>query len=350
MSQSTLLGTTDDGAAATAASGQAAAAEGAAQAAGQAQQGQSAQGQGGAAAGEGAAAGAAGDGAQQAQVAEWRKAIVEARAKDDPAAVEKLTKKLERFNDPGAMFDAIEESQRKISELTAKGTLRIPGADATPEDITAFHKALGVPEKDDGYKIDYKAAAGADYTPDDADKADLAALTKLLHAEGGLAASPASVQAVAKAYFAMKEQVVAQAEVTAQTEEARTEKTLKQEWGSDFTANMGFAKQGAKALFGANWNDLKNVRLPNGEYLGSSKPMIEAMARAGRIMGQDPLLSAMAGLEDKPQGLESRKSEIMSWARGTPDQRKKYELAQRPGGELEAINAKLAVLSKREAA
>lgn len=41
--------------------------------------------------------------------------------------------------------------------LLGKARVAVPGEDATPEEIAEFHKALGVPENEDGYKSSLKA-------------------------------------------------------------------------------------------------------------------------------------------------------------------------------------------------
>lgn len=50
-----------------------------------------------------------------------------------------------------AFFDQFENAQKTIGEKSK--ALEIPGADATPEKIKEFHKALGVPETPDKYEF-----------------------------------------------------------------------------------------------------------------------------------------------------------------------------------------------------
>lgn len=58
----------------------------------------------------------------------------------------------EAFN----QYPTISELGKAFIELKGKseGAVKIPGENATPEEITAFRKALGVPDKPDDYKIE----------------------------------------------------------------------------------------------------------------------------------------------------------------------------------------------------
>lgn len=47
----------------------------------------------------------------------------------------------------------VRNTVKERDELKAKSGLKIPGADAKPEELAAFRQALGVPETPDGYKV-----------------------------------------------------------------------------------------------------------------------------------------------------------------------------------------------------
>lgn len=54
-------------------------------------------------------------------------------------------------SDPfGALFKGYESAQQLIGKMA--NDVKVPGSDATPEALQAFHKALGVPEKPEGYE------------------------------------------------------------------------------------------------------------------------------------------------------------------------------------------------------
>ena len=68
----------------------------------------------------------------------WRDSI-------DDEGVRKLA---DRYNSPADMARAHAELNRELSQR-----IKVPGTDATDEDVLKFRKALGVPETADGYEI-----------------------------------------------------------------------------------------------------------------------------------------------------------------------------------------------------
>jgi hypothetical protein len=276
---------------------------------------------------------------------DWRKGIIEARAKGDDALAAKLTKKLERFADPGAILDSWEAA---TAELSAQGRVKIPGKDATDEDRATFNKALGVPATADKYDMKgiLKAAVPEGMTADDNDKTFLTAAIAQLHEAGGVSASPAAVEAMARVYFDAKETALAQTLANEQTAKIEAEKTLKAEWGADYRANLQFANAGISAYGTPEMvEEILNWRAADGSLLGSNPAFMKLMASAGRHAAQDPLLLVASQIGGSPQSLQERKSAIMAMAYGTPDQQKQYDILAAPGGELEALVTKLAALA-----
>jgi hypothetical protein len=68
---------------------------------------------------------------------------------------EKVSKVLGKYASEDAAVLALAAADSKISELgeKAKGLIKIPGKDAKPEEIAAYHKAIGVPEDAAKYEI-----------------------------------------------------------------------------------------------------------------------------------------------------------------------------------------------------
>lgn len=52
------------------------------------------------------------------------------------------------------VFSQFENLQKKLGERVANTGLQVPGDDAPPEAVKAFHKALGVPDSVDAYKLE----------------------------------------------------------------------------------------------------------------------------------------------------------------------------------------------------
>lgn len=278
------------------------------------------------------------------QAADWRKSIADARAKGDEATAAKIMKRLERFTDQAAYDAAFEETQAALRD---SGRIKLPGKDATEEDIKAFNKALGVPDKADAYKLNLPT----DVALDDGDKAQLKAITEYLHKKGGMAGAPETVQAAADLFIELREQ--AQASLVAQAAQFAqdSEKALKQQWGTDFAKNIAYTGAGLVALLGKEGDDLRTLQLANGALLGDHPLFVKALAQAGRAMGDDPIFWQATQMQGDGKSLESRKSEIMALRTSSKSgDREKYAELSKPGGELSIINARLDALRKPGAA
>jgi len=269
------------------------------------------------------------------QVSDWRKQIADARANGDEAAAAKIMKRLERFTDMGALFDSFEQTQAALRD---SGRIKLPGKDATEDEIKAFNKSLGVPDKADAYKLNLPT----DIELDDGDKAQLKAITEYLHKRGGMAGAPETVQAAADLFMELREQVQAQAVAQAAQFAQDSEKALKQQWGPDYAKNIAYTGPGLVALLGKEGDDLRTLQLANGARLGDHPLFVKALAQAGRVMGDDPVFWQATQLQGDTKSLEARKSEIMKLRTSSASgDREKYAELSKPGGELSVINARL---------
>lgn len=152
--------------------------------------------------------------------------------------------------------------------LIGKRGPNIPGEGSSPEEIAAFNKALGVPEKPDDYKFD--APEGFKF-----DEARIAAWRKELHAAGVPAKA---ANKIVGSYIKEEQAIIAQRQAEIQ------------KWEND-----------TKAEFGANLDKaLNNVNYAlreldqNGEVfkilestgLGSNKDVIRLLANAGAALAE----------------------------------------------------------------
>lgn len=276
--------------------------------------------------------------AETKETSDWRKSIVEARAKGDEAAATKIAKRLERFSDPGVLFDSLEQTQRELHE---SGRIKLPGKEATDDEKASFAKALGVPDKPEGYAKLFKLELPEGVALDENDQAQLKSITEYLHGKGGFAASPDVVKAAQELYVEMRENAQAGLVASAQEAKMKAEQALKAEWGNEFKPNLQFTSQGLTALAGRDAGELSSVQLADGSLLGDNPLFVKAMMQAGRLAGQDPLLWAASQMGGTPSSLKERKNEIMKMAYGNADEVKEYNRLAGPGGELEAIITKL---------
>lgn len=280
---------------------------------------------------------------EKVETSDWRKQIAAARAKGDDAAETKLLKRLERFADPGVIFDSLEEAQRTISAAGVK----VPGKDASDDEKKAFAKAIGVPEKPDGYG---KPVVPEGRELSETDNKALAKIAETFHAKGGFAASPEAIKAAQEAFFTIQEDMQADLIANAATAKLDAEKALRAEWKGEYKANIEFAGAGMVQLIGReNADDFRMLQLADGSLLGDNPLFVKAMAAAGRLAGQDPLLWEASKLGNNPQSLMERKKQIQKLAYGTPDEVKEYNRLSAPGGELETLITKLDALQAKAA-
>lgn len=288
-----------DGAGAAGAAGGAAAAAGGAAAggAGAAAASGGAAGDGAGAAAGGAAAGAGGAAAgAEGAVVDWRAGLEGeqlefAKRAASPADVVKIALDLRKAN--GSM-------------------VRVPAADAKPEDVAKFHAAIGVPKTAEEYKPDL----GRDLT--DADKAVFTPIAKIMHANGVPAAA---FTAVSKA---VHELAVAQLnEQNRVAVEARTnnEAALKKEWGADYEGNVAVAQRALTQFGGEDLTQVLNSTVVNGQKLGDHPAIIKAFGKVGRSMGEGDFIGAVGAdqrssinaqidrlMADNPPGTEKYKA------------------------------------------
>ncbi len=141
-------------------------------------------------------------------------------------------------------FRSWDELTKAAMELESKlgGMVSVPKDGASQEEIAAYHKAIGVPEKPEDYKLEADKRVNAD-------PAQVEAFRKLAHEIGLTQAQveklwKSSNDTVAKAF----------ADTAAAAEEARAAafqnmvKTLKEEWGADFARNDKIVKRGIDAF------------------------------------------------------------------------------------------------------
>lgn len=210
---------------------------------------------------------------EPAPQADWRKSLAGENAD--------WLKGLERFTDPGKFVESYFEAQRVIRE---GGRVKVPGADATPEEIAAWNKARGVPESADKYEIKVKPPEGIEVG--EPTKQLLSSVTERLHKLGADAAT------VNFAHEMIYEQLAG--EIAARTEaasavQAATAAALKAKWGSEYEPNVKYAYQVLAQNVGKPVADsIAGLELADGSRLGDNQLYLEAMAQIGLQFREDP--------------------------------------------------------------
>lgn len=201
----------------------------------------------------------------------WREKLAEHYAAGDKKRYNQELKRLQRITDPVGVYGMYRELEGKF---TSGGLIKIPGKDAKPEDIAEFHKALGVPEKPEGYIEHIKLENGA--VIGDADKPILNSFTEALHKAG---APPAAVNAAANWYYKLQEEQAALLDEEDDNFRRESERALKEEFGPAYKRQTNaVATLFSTAPGGA---DAKN---PNSLYAR----LVGGRTADGRLIGDDP--------------------------------------------------------------
>lgn len=241
---------------------------------------------------------------------------------------------LGRYTDKAAFGRAFKEQRDAI----AKRGPEVPGADATDEQLAAFARAAGIPEKAEDYK--YKLPDGV--TLGDDEKTMVGEVIAALHKRGGVAAHPDTIQAAVDLVLERQDKQAALLIETADRVKNATIGELKGEWKGDYARNMEFANQGARHFFGDAASDIMDLRLLDGSALGAHPDVVRSLAKYGRMYADDPAFNDMSMIGAKPDSLNARKAEILKLRKSaTPRDREEYARLSAPGGELSRINAAL---------
>ena len=208
--------------------------------------------------------------------ADWSSGI------EDEGVLKLANRYASRADQANAHHEAVQELRTRI---------KVPGKDASEEDVTKYRKATGVPDEAAGYKIDKPEGMEDDEFNTDANQGIRTAFQERMHAVG---ASPQAVSEGMKLYY---ELTAADAKAIAENDDKvikESEAALRKEWGKDYDQNVKFGdafleKQGAI--------NLKQMELKDGSLLGSHPDFIKMTATSGRRIGEGSLQVGLNGTE-----------------------------------------------------
>lgn len=246
---------------------------------------------------------------------DWRAGIT------DPD-LQKVASKYSSPTDLAKAYRSLEQRQGKMVAL--------PGKDAKPEDVAAFHKALGVPEKPEEYKVEIPEAAKANWG--EADEALKGSFLKNLHAAG---ATPGVVNAAMGWYFQTTQQIAEQQAAAAKKATEEAEAALQKEWGADAKANDQVAGRAAKEFGDEAFLQFLEEKEVDGIKLGNHPAFRKAFAAIGRAMSEDKPL--IGGDSDAAQTAQERIDELHALQDSNPQEYK----SQKVQNELRTLYSKL---------
>ncbi|MCK5609073.1 hypothetical protein KAR91_44775 [Candidatus Pacearchaeota archaeon] len=210
---------------------------------------------------------------------------------------EEARKHANRFADPEALTQANMDLRKKVSNAIHK-----PGKEAKDEEVAAYRKAIGVPEKPEDYNI-IKAPDGKELPPELQET--VADWQKVFH-ENNVPAETA--QNLLKNMVKEVQQGIADKEAADAKFKEDSETSLKEEWTDDYDVNLKIAEHAGRNLLGEeDYENLKNIRSADGRHITAHPSMLRMMVAIGREMQEGGLGdfvqegSNLESLDDKIQ-------------------------------------------------
>lgn len=176
-----------------------------------------------------------------------------------------------QYKDLPSVFKSLNDTKAALSQRT-DGMIRLPGKDAGPEEIAAYHRAIGVPESPDKYQITPPAQLpeGVEFRPE-----NLTQFAEFAHKAGisnDLANKLIAFQAQSESAEISRLKAEHESLVAAQ------EKQLQQEWGPQWEQKNMLAKRAADTFgLGADHPALANADIRR------------ALATAAALISEDKL-------------------------------------------------------------
>jgi len=202
---------------------------------------------------------------------DWREQVAKHASAGNEKVYDRELKRLQRVTDPAAIYGNYREAETKISSNKA---IFKPGKDATEDDIKAYHKALGVPEKPEDYIENLKLPH--DQTIGDEDLEVANEFAQEMHQAG------ANQEVMNKAlnwYYERQELAAAAQDDADEAQKHAAQEELKEEYGASYNRRTaGIASLFAEAPGGTD--------VANGDSLYSR--LIGGRLSDGSLVGNDP--------------------------------------------------------------
>lgn len=262
----------------------------------------------------GAAAAGAGTGAAGAAGAAGAGGAAGGTATDDPAARWTATRTgwakedqakqnwLGRYVSVEAALDAAWNAQQRLAQTRSTA----PPENATAEQLTAWRKDNGIPEKADGYWDAVK-----ELKIEEGDKEIIAPYLPVMHE---LNLTPAQAQKLITFRQSEMERQIDERHQADVTLRGQVEEELRGEWGSNYKANTNGIKAFLLANFGEEGMDqVMNARTPDGDPLLGKVGVLRALVQLSHSANGGPVTITTASgttIADL-KGATARKAELV---------------------------------------
>lgn len=210
---------------------------------------------------------------------------------------------LDRFNSLDDMAKAIVDLRKRES------TVRVPGKDASEDDLAAYHKAIGVP--DDPAAYEFTVPDG--HEPSEDDKAFQAHFGEVFHKAALSTDQAKALNAAWNEFSARAEDEIRKADEAYVKD---TEQALRTKWGGDYDVNRTLARRGAEYLFGSEFEAATQLEMREGRFLLDHPAILEAFSKVGaeiRESGEGPRMgdSERETLSEQIDDVGRRKMEAL---------------------------------------
>jgi hypothetical protein len=232
---------------------------------------------------------------------------------------EKLMQRFGRYNTPKDVAAALVAAQTRLSSGELKTALP---KDATPEQVTAWRKENGIPEKPEEYFAQIKLKDGL--VIGDEDKPIVEAFAKAAHAAHF---NPTQVAATLDWYYGeLDRQTQEQAAKDADAAQ-KVSDTLHQQWGPEFRLNMNIFNSFMDSAPAKLKEALMRGRLADGTPVGSSAEMINWITLKAKELNPAGIIvpagggSMAASIDDELKTIQG----WMSAPEGSPEHAKYWK-------------------------
>lgn len=222
---------------------------------------------------------------------------------------EALLKQLNRYASPANYAKAGFEAQQRLRSGQAKEPLP---DNPTPEQVTAWRKDNGIPEKAEDYKIE----PGEGLVFGDADKPMLEEFAKFAHERNW---TPSQVNQGAAFVAQLGEQQRAAMDQADKSFRVEAQDALQEEWGREFRPNLQNIRNLVDRHGEPGFADaLMGARSPDGKLLGDNPAFLRLLNTFAREI--NPLGTVVpAGTQDGGKALETEISDLKQMMRDDPD-------------------------------
>lgn len=209
---------------------------------------------------------------------------------------------LKRYASPKDMLDAHFALKQRVDSGELKSTKQLP-PNANQQEIAAYRKENSIPEN----AGDYLTNLPNGLVIGEADKPTLTAFAEHMHKAN---APPAVVHQAIGWYNAWQEQQAAEVAKADKETKAKTEDTLRADWGANYRANVQATNEFVASAFGDLGKDIVQAVLPDGSRLGDNAQVVQALAKLALEMNPAATLVPNSGGTLGGTGVEARIGEI----------------------------------------